>query len=609
MNIFQRIWQNIRVENAERKAHLPEYIAELNQAVQPMQKWVGLLAMVAWLGFALDLDPRLHPDVPELLYLRLGLSVTGFVVFVLSLFKATCGRGLGLLYLTYGYVALVTPIITARLANDAAYMSGYMLVLLISVLIPTRFIIILLFNFGSIIVFMLGLLYFKPELGNQADYSFQNLGIAVLVSVVFSYFIDRIRFSAFKARREIEIANDELSRTHKQINVELEMASEIQKGILPGLKRTWHGFEFSAYWAPMARVSGDFYDLIPMPSDTLGILMADVSGHGIPSALVTTMAKISFQENGRESVKLTDLFHRVNEQICNNVPGADYLTAFFVRLSKNGEFVYANASHQKAIVLSRDGSLRSLDTGGLFIGAVPGQASVYEEKNDLLEYGDKLILLTDGIVEARDVAGTEFSEDRLHELLVEYRDRSGRELTELIVNNLKEFTAGTEATDDITIMVVERLREYADFREKFTAAEKIFDAQQYEKSVEMLSDLVQKFPDEEPAKLLLAKSYYRQKKFESAIKLLKEILHHHPDHFDANLMAAVSAYNTGDKRMATGFARAAVSLRKRSARAWYITGLALQSLDRKEALHCLETAVNLAPGNQRFQKALQRIVQ
>ncbi|RME88794.1 MAG: serine/threonine-protein phosphatase, partial [Candidatus Hydrogenedentota bacterium] len=328
----------------------PEFIDELNRLAYKLQRPAALLSMVAWLGFAFKTDPELHPDFHELFYVRIGLTVAGAIVLIATFFPKIRGKGLGWLLFLGSYIYLTTPVFTAYLAEDAAYMSGYMLVLLIGILIPLPFRHIAIFLSLSISLFVASFIYFHIPWTAQVEYSVQNLGIAVFLVLIFGYFMDYYRFMGFYDRQRLKQAYEELRQYNQQIQNDLDTASEIQKGILPDLPPVWNGYRFSSWWQPMEKVSGDFFDLIPMPGDSLGVLVADVMGHGIPAALVTTMAKITFQEQCRRNTRLDEIFYHVNRELCDNVPGPEYLTAFLIRLEKDGTVHYANASHCNALV-------------------------------------------------------------------------------------------------------------------------------------------------------------------------------------------------------------------------------------------------------------------
>ncbi len=202
---------------------------------------------------------------------------------------------------------------------------------------------------------------------------------------------------------ELQGALADLKERDDLIQKQLDIASTIQRGILPGRIDDWNELKFSIRYIAMEKIGGDFYDVYQLRGNKLGLLMADVSGHGIPAALVTTMAKISFSNACNKHDSPRRIFQEVNQNIIDHVKTQDYLTCFFLAIDEDYTITYANASHQKAILL-RAGveSTELLDTNGLFIGAIEEARDTYEEKTSKMKYGDRLIMYTDGIPEAID---------------------------------------------------------------------------------------------------------------------------------------------------------------------------------------------------------------
>lgn len=591
----------------ELKKYKEAYAHHLHAQNYRLHFWAGLIAALAWLGFAFDLDPALHPEYTELFYMRLGLSTCGLAVMILSFFPKLRGKGSGLIYILAFYLAIVTPVFTARLAADAAYMSGYMLVLLLAILMPFSYRFMVVFIFSSLSVFTASFLYYQPELSANTMYSFQNLAIAVVIVLVMGFLFDRFRFQAFVDSRKVDEAHRELSKAHKQIQIELKMAADIQRGILPDLSQNWHGFRFTAYWNPLADVSGDFYDLIRMPNDSLGVLIADASGHGIPAALVTTMAKIAFNEYSRENTDPARIFYMANEQICRSIPGQEYLTAFLLRLEKNGTVTYGNASHQHVILLRSDGSTEILDSEGLFIGAIAHKKVVYRSAETRLDFGEKLILYTDGITEAVDSEGNEYGFDRLVNLLRENHRSDKDELQRILLEDFHSFIDSDRITDDITLFILERDESYRGFFDRVSEAGRLYDNEHYEDAIKIIKDLIKKYPGENSLLLLAGKATHRMKDYRAAADYLKLFTERVIDHYQAELILSYSLLKTGDYSQALKHADNAINLKRRSDRAHYVKSVAAYKTgDRATAAEHIRKALEFKPDNKRYQKLNSR---
>lgn len=591
------------------RPYLAGFKAELFEESQRITLWAGILSTVAWLGFAFDTDPKLHPDFTEFIYYRLGLSVTGILTVILY-FIAPIRRRFNLLYIIGVYLFFVTPFFTARLAEDAAYMSGYMLVILLTILFPIPYRMILIIISGSLVIFGIGLAVYPPEISNaQTIYSFQNLAIAVIVTLVISFFLKKFKFQAYIDKQKLAETHEDLLNVHKTMSREVQVASEVQKGILPILPDSWHGFTFAAYWTPMEKVSGDFYDLFPLPGDSLAVLMADVSGHGIPAALVTTMAKIAFNEQGRLHKDLAEIYHHVNDQICQNVPGQEYLTSFMVRLEKDGHFQYSNASHNVALLARKEGKrLETLDTSGLFIGAVKEKTIPYEQKSEYLDFGDKLILYTDGIPEGRNAAGEEFGADRLHALILGNPDLNAAGLRDLIISEYQKFKNDTPLDDDVSLLVIERDPAWREYLEERSKVGRLLDKKDYEGALATAVKLLEN-PIEDPTRyLLLGKAYYYLGRWQDTLRELDRYQMYKPDYFHSYLLKASAALQLGETERAYREASQATKLRTRNAQGFYFAGVArLKQGNQAEARELLEKARKLDPSNTKISRALKKL--
>jgi sigma-B regulation protein RsbU (phosphoserine phosphatase) len=262
--------------------------------------------------------------------------------------------------------------------------------------------------------------------------------------------------------RELQEALSDLKNRDAQIQKQLDMASVIQRSILPGRIDDWNELKFAVRYLAMEKIGGDFYDIHQLKDDKLGILIADVSGHGIPAALVTTMAKISFGNAGARFDSPKAIFQEVNQNILDHVKTQDYMTCFMVAIDDEYNVVYSNASHQKGILLRREpGEVELLDTDGLFIGAVEEARGTYDEKVTRLNYGDRIILYTDGIPEAVNESRREYSNRRLEEVIIRQKDLPLEDFVDSIIEDVQRFVGSVQLEDDITLLVIELARDEA----------------------------------------------------------------------------------------------------------------------------------------------------
>ena len=266
-----------------------------------------------------------------------------------------------------------------------------------------------------------------------------------------------------KRTEELEDALSSLRSRDEQIQKQLDMASVIQRSILPGKIDDWNELKFAVRYMAMEKIGGDFYDVHLLKDDKIGIMIADVSGHGIPAALVTTMAKMSFGNAGAKYDSPKKIFQEMNQNILDHVKTQDYMTCFMLAIDDEYNVVYSNASHQKAMLLQAEtGTIELLDTNGLFIGAIEEARESYEENRTKLEYGDRIILYTDGIPEAINEERKEYSNRRLEEVVTKYRHLHAEEFADAIIwPTCAGSSAARSSFDDITFLVIELARDEA----------------------------------------------------------------------------------------------------------------------------------------------------
>ncbi|TGK05611.1 serine/threonine-protein phosphatase [Leptospira langatensis] len=218
-NLFLSIFQ----ADLDRASFQKEYIQDLQRQARSLQYPGAILGIFVWLGFAFGTDQKLHPEFPELFYFRIGFSILSLVsvgLFLLDTFFKIPTRkyGLEFAYLFLGYLVLCTSFFTGRIADDPNYVSGLQIALITMVFVPLplrSYYILLIF---SLIAFIGSALFYAPNLSTvQASYSMQNLGIAYLLTFVFSVILERYRFVSFVSRFKILESNKEISEKMLQI--------------------------------------------------------------------------------------------------------------------------------------------------------------------------------------------------------------------------------------------------------------------------------------------------------------------------------------------------------------------------------------------------------
>jgi len=252
-------------------------------------------------------------------------------------------------------------------------------------------------------------------------------------------------------------AREQLSRQLMAINNELEMAREIQLSILPSDTPKIEGLNIAARYIPMSAVAGDFYDFISVDEKHLGILIADVSGHGLPAALVASMLKIALSAQSPHAFDPARVLAGLNQSLHGKFRG-HYVTAAYLFVDLEKDVVsYAGAGHPPVLLWrKREGMARELEENGLFLGPFP--EATFSSIQVPLEAGDRLFLYTDGILEFKSRAGEEFGGDRLRQFIEANHTLSAVHLLETLIRQLwlwAEQAPGPAQLDDITLVAMD----------------------------------------------------------------------------------------------------------------------------------------------------------
>ncbi len=259
---------------------------------------------------------------------------------------------------------------------------------------------------------------------------------------------------------ELSVQNQELMRVRHETEVELEMAKQVQQGMLPRTFPDLPGYELAADYLPTGQVSGDFYHVGMLEGDNLFLLITDVSGHGVPAALVTAMAKMAFDRHVRGGRSVGEVLAAVNVDLCAAVKTEHYLTAFAGLLHvPSGTLRYCRVCHPYPFILrGRDKSLERLEArSGFFLGMFP--ETRFEESTVVIEPGDLLFMYTDGITETMNVRDELYGRKRLENLVTRMAPRPLPELLGEVQRDRDRFSEHRPNTDDISLFVLRRTAE------------------------------------------------------------------------------------------------------------------------------------------------------
>jgi sigma-B regulation protein RsbU (phosphoserine phosphatase) len=233
---------------------------------------------------------------------------------------------------------------------------------------------------------------------------------------------------------------------------EMDEARRIQRKLLPTVLPQVDGCEVASQWRPASGVGGDCFDLIPFGASRLGVCIADVVGKGIPAALLMSNLQAAVRAFATEAAQPAELCQQVNRILCGNIAEGRFISFFYGRLDTSlGLFTYANAGHYLPIVAHENGSTDRLSHGGPVLGVFSD--AVYEQGQVSVTSGDRIVLFTDGVTEARNEADEEYGEDRLLSSILEHRACSAPALEARLSRAVASF-ANDALHDDATLIVV-----------------------------------------------------------------------------------------------------------------------------------------------------------
>ncbi len=246
----------------------------------------------------------------------------------------------------------------------------------------------------------------------------------------------------------------------RRLESELARASEIQRILLPKTNPELSDYGLAATYRPARHVSGDYYDYIKVDDDHYGVAIADVCGKGISAALIMAMCRSSLRSNYQGHFDPAPVLHQVNDAIYPDIREDMFVSFMYLILERNSNNIaIANAGHEPPLIRrAKTGLVEVPEVPGLAVGVDKGSVfqRVVQNHTLTLEPGDILLLYTDGIIEAVNRKGDEFGLEKFMESFQQSKGTTADEILNSIMKDLESFTTGTQATDDITLIAIEK---------------------------------------------------------------------------------------------------------------------------------------------------------
>src|SRR6184192_1081629 len=242
----------------------------------------------------------------------------------------------------------------------------------------------------------------------------------------------------------------------QRLETQLEVARQVQLELLPARDPQIDGFDISAYNFPTEEVSGDYYDWVRIYDYQIGIVIADVSGKGVPAALLMAFLRASLRAATHIGYAPHISMSKVNYLLWESIERNQFVTAFYGILdATNRTLSYSNAGHSPALLMKADGTYRFEERGGVPLGMF--RDSRYYEYFQTIEPGEVFVLYTDGVTEAMNSSDEEYERDRLVAAVRACRELPAREMIDFIHRELMAWTDGHGTHDDVTLFIIKSL--------------------------------------------------------------------------------------------------------------------------------------------------------
>lgn len=270
-----------------------------------------------------------------------------------------------------------------------------------------------------------------------------------------SFTLDSLAFGAFLfslgyVAVRIVLTNE---RRLQSIEDELEIAREIQASIIPRESPELGNLRITAAYRPMTYVAGDFYDFIPVDRNRAGFLVADVSGHGVPAALIAAMIKVATRSIVACAHDPREVLRGLNRILSGQLRG-QFVTASYLWLDTEDRKALYSAAGHPPLLRWRDGKLDRIESNGLLFGVAPDPD--YPVREMEIRAGDRILLYTDGLIEPENSRGESFGERRLEEVFREHQSEAPSYLADQLLSEMRLWQpTANEQQDDITLVLID----------------------------------------------------------------------------------------------------------------------------------------------------------
>lgn len=360
----------------------------------------------------------------------------------------------------------------------------------------------------------------------------------------------KITMERDEALRKVNEQNVILENYKAKMTRELNIAKSVQKAIIPKSFPKIPHFEMYGLAIPSEELGGDYFDYFLLEEDKIGILIADVSGHGVPSSLITTMVKAYFEYYTKRFWEPEKVLQHVNHDMAAIIMDTGfYLTAFYAVLDLKARTLrVSSAGHDSAICVSkgREEAVRIGGEGadGTILGIFPD--AEYQSLSYDLEPDSKFIIYTDGITEARADTGEFYGSERLEKFLKDHLENSSRETVEALIRDVDAFYGTNHPNDDRTLVVFDILSTPTrafDPKKTFVLGKKLFKEKDYALALAEFETIVERQEDHLEAWYLAGQCQSHLGQYDGAVKSLSRCLELDPRYFKSYYYLGIVHHN------------------------------------------------------------------
>ena len=316
-----------------------------------------------------------------------------------------------------------------------------------------------------------------------------------------------------------------------QLEWDLKMGRNVQSQILQHQLHPWNGIYFGTHYEPMVEVSGDYFDVVKQ-GNTMTAIMVDVSGHGIPAALVTMAIHFHFNRFVIQGLGLAEIMEQLGKALKPQLPESTYFTAFILRFYHDYSYSYINGGHQKVIHFKNDNTTEELDSKGVPLGILDVKKSDYEEMYGKVEPGEYMLMFTDGFTEQKDGTGDEYGHSRFIDSFIKAKERLksekgnvfAKDIVQSVLADWKNFKGGQKNGDDLAMLLLQCNTTITDALPLVRMAKVSAREKNNSDAYSLALQAYKIDPSIKDNLLFLGKMYYNDGKYEESVKFIDEYI-------------------------------------------------------------------------------------